>query len=125
MPHPDPGQYTAAWCERSTDAILSFYAEDACSIVNDENPVVGHAAMREVMQGFIDAFPDIEIRMEAFRATDVAAVYVWRLLGTHSDSGRRIDLEGWEAWRLNPAGQIVEIRGYFDPADYARQIGAL
>ena len=123
MQHPDPERYTAAWCGRSTEALLAFYAENACCIVNDGDPVVGRAAMGEVMQGFIDAFPDLEIRMEAFRATDEAAVYVWRLLGTHLESGQSVDLEGWEAWRLNRDGQILEMRGYFDVEDYARQIG--
>lgn len=123
MPHPDPEQYTSAWCGRSTKAILEFYAENACSVVNDGEAVVGHVAMGEVMQAFIDTFPDLEIRMEAFRATNAAAVYVWRLLGTHITTGRSVNLEGWEAWRLNADGKIVEIRGFFDPDEYACQVG--
>ena len=85
--------YTQAWCSRSSEAVASFFEENATSIINSGPPTVGRPAIADAMGAFFSDFPDLVLR-----------------------------IAGWQDWRLSDDLLIVEADGGFDAADYERQI---
>ena len=57
-------RYTAAWCSQDAASVSAFFAEDGSLAVNDDSPAVGRDAITQVAQGFMTAFPDMEVRMD-------------------------------------------------------------
>jgi hypothetical protein len=51
--------------------------------------------------------------------------YHWTLTGTNTGpggTGRAVEIDGFESWRIGADGLIEESLGSFDADDYARQI---
>jgi uncharacterized protein (TIGR02246 family) len=115
-------RYAEAWSSHDPEAVASFYAEDGKIVINRGDPIVGRAAVAEMAQGFYDEFPDIVVHLDELRHSDRDAVFLWTLEGTHSGTGNRVKVGGWEAWELNDALEVAASRGYFDAEDYDRQV---
>jgi uncharacterized protein (TIGR02246 family) len=60
--------YTQAWCSRSGEAVASFFAENATSVINAGEPTVGRPAIAEAMGAFFEDFPDLVLRMDDLRS---------------------------------------------------------
>lgn len=117
--------YTAAWCSQNASCVASFYAEDGSLSVNDAAPAVGRAAITEVAQSFMTAFPDMQVFLDELRLEDDHAVYHWTLTGTNNGpggTGRAVRISGFEVWQIGTDGLIANSRGHFDSADYQRQL---
>ena len=120
-------RYTAAWCSQDPASVAAFYAPDGSLRVNDADPAVGRDAIAEVAQGFMSAFPDMQVLMDDLSVEGDSAVYRWTLVGTNTGpggTGRAVRISGYEEWRLDADGLIVESRGHFDSDDYQRQLNA-
>src|SRR5689334_4624209 len=99
--------YTAAWCSQEAARVASFYAEDGSLSVNEAAPAVGRAAIIEVAQGFMTAFPDMQVYLDELRLEDDHAVYHWTLTGTNTGpggTGRAVRISGYEVWQIGAAG---------------------
>lgn len=117
--------YTAAWCSRSGEAVASFYAEDATSIINAGPPTVGRPAIAEAMGAFFTDFPDLVLHMDDLRCGGNQAIFLWTLEGANSGpggTGNLVRIEGWQNWRLSHDLLIVAADGGYDAAEYERQI---
>lgn len=117
--------YTQAWCSRSGEAVASFFAEDASSVINAGPPTVGRAAIAEAMGAFFVDFPDLVLRMDDLRSGGKQAIFLWTLEGTNSGpggTGNVVSIVGWQNWRLDDDGLIVAADGGYDAEDYERQI---
>ena len=71
------------------------------------------------------AFPDLRIVMDDLRLHGDEPEYHWTLSGTNTGpggTGRRVCISGFEKWRVGIDGLIVSSRGYFDAAEYRRQL---
>jgi uncharacterized protein (TIGR02246 family) len=118
-------RYTAAWCSQDAGSVASFYSPNGSLRVNAEAPAVGRKAITEVAQGFMTAFPDMQVILDDVGIQGEEAVYRWTLLGTNTGpggTGNRVRISGFEVWRIGADGLIAESRGHFDSADYQRQI---
>lgn len=115
-------RYAEAWSSHDPEAVASFYAEDGSIVINRGDPIVGRAAVAEMAQGFYAEFPDIVVRLDGLRRSGSDAVFLWTLEGTHSETGNRVEVSGWEAWELNRDLKVASSRGYFDAEDYDRQV---
>ena len=118
-------RYTAAWCSRSAEAVAAFFEENGSSIVNDETPAIGRAAIAEEMQAFFTDFPDLLLRMDDVRSGGNRAVFLWTLEGTNSGpggTGNFVRISGWQNWRLSDDLLVIEADGGFDAREYERQI---
>ncbi len=73
-------------------------------------------------RGFLTAFPDLHLTMEALERSEQSVVYRWSFTGTHSETGNRVRISGSETWRLGDDGLIAESIGRYDPEDYERQV---
>jgi steroid delta-isomerase-like uncharacterized protein len=117
--------YTAAWCSHTAARVASFYAEDGSLSVNDAAPAVGRAAITEVAQGFMTAFPDLQVYLDELCQEEDGIVYHWTLTGTNTGpggTGRAVRISGREVWQIGADGLIAESRGSFDVEDYERQL---
>jgi steroid delta-isomerase-like uncharacterized protein len=117
--------YTAAWCSQDAARVASFYAEDGSLSVNDAAPAVGRAAITEVAQGFMTAFPDLQVSLDELCQEEDGIVYHWTLTGTNTGpggTGRAVRISGREVWQIGADGLIAESRGSFDAVDYERQL---
>jgi hypothetical protein len=94
-------RYTAAWCSQDAARVATFYSPNGSLSVNGGAPAVGRGAITEVAQGFMTAFPDIEVLMDGLLVQGVS---------------------GFEVWQIGVDGLVAESRGYFDSAAYGRQL---
>ena len=85
------------------------------------------------MQGFFDAFPDIEHVVDRLDAAEGRAEADLRVIGTHTaplvgpegsipPTGRRMELHAHNEMEIAD-GAITSVRITFDPADLMRQLG--
>jgi hypothetical protein len=102
-----------------------MFASDASLVINEGEPAVGHKAIHAVASEFMTAFPDLLVTCERFEATGHAYKWSWRMRGTYSGPGgtnRSIDIRGHEVITFDLSGGIATAEGFFDQADYDRQL---
>lgn len=118
-------RYTAAWCSQDAATVASFFSPNGSLRVNDAPPAVGRAAITEVAQGFMTAFPDMRVLMDDVIVEGDGAVYRWTLVGNNTGpggTGHPVRISGFEEWRIGSDGLIAESQGHFDAEDYRRQL---
>ncbi len=118
-------RYTAAWCSQDSASVAAFYSPDGSLSINDGAPAAGRSAITKVAQGFMTAFPDMQVVMDNLLVQGDRAVYHWTLIGTNTGpggTGQRVRISGFEEWKLGDDGLIAESRGHFDSAAYKRQL---
>ncbi len=114
--------YTAAWCSQDPASVAGFFSESGSLSVNGDEPAVGRAAIGQIAESFMDAFPDLRIVMNELELQAHHPVYRWTLTGTHAETGRPVEISGYEVWTIGDDGLIDASRGHFDADDYARQL---
>ena len=118
-------RYAKAWCSQGPESVAAFYAEDGSLSVNDGPPAVGRQAIADVARGFMSAFPDMEVAMDDLVRESHGTAFHWTLTGTNSGpggTGKRVRISGHELWQLDNEGLIGHSKGYFDSAEYERQL---
>jgi SnoaL-like domain len=120
-------QYTAAWCSHNAAVVASFFDPKGSLQINQGSPAVGRRAVRDSVQKFMTALPDLVVRLDKVTGDSSQATYEWTLTGTYTapgGTGRPIRISGYEEWRFGADHHIVESKGHFDEADYRRQTSA-
>ncbi|MEE9597257.1 MAG: ester cyclase, partial [Acidiferrobacterales bacterium] len=110
-----------AWCSQDAASVSTFFAEEGSLAVNDDSPAVGRDAITDVAQGFMTAFPDMEVRMDAVEIQADQVIYRWTLTGTNTGpdgTGNAVRFSGYEDWKIGADGLIAESKGHFDDAEY-------
>lgn len=118
-------RYTEAWCSQDPSRVAAFFAQDGSLTINDGAPSVGRAAIAAAARGFMSAFPDMIVRMDAVEADGPGFVYRWTLVGTNTGpggTGRRVHIGGYEEWVVGADGLIAKSLGHFDEAEYESQL---
>jgi uncharacterized protein (TIGR02246 family) len=117
-------RYAAAWSSQDPEKLASFYTEGGCLQVNTGDPSVGRLAIAASARGFMEAFPDMVVRMDSVRLEGGRAVFNWIWTGTNSGpggTGNAVHLTGYEEWTFGADGLITESKGHYDEAEYQRQ----
>lgn len=118
-------RYAVAWCSQGPESVAAFFAEDGSLRVNDGPPAIGRAAIAEVACGFMTAFPDLVVKFDRLILKPYGADFHWTLTGTNNGpdgTGKKVRISGHEEWRIGANGLVEESRGYFDAAEYQRQL---
>lgn len=105
--------------------MAAHYAPDGALTINDGPPSEGRAAITEAAQGFMTAFPDMQVLMDDLVTKDHRIEYHWTLIGTNTGPGgtrNRVRFSGIEEWTIGDDGLIVVSNGHFDQAEYERQL---
>ncbi len=116
--------YAAAWCSKDPQAVASFYAEDGQIQINRGDILKGRAAIAEMAAGFYGEFPDLIVKCDLFRDGGDHAVFIWTLEGHHSETKNFVRVGGWEEWDLTETGEVAASKGWFDGAEYDRQVAS-
>ena len=125
----DPGRvrefaqsYAAAWCSHDPAQVAAHYVPGGTIAVNDGEP----AGIAEVAQGFMDAFPDIQVFTDdVVVGGDGVVEFHWTFTGTNTGpggTGKWVRISGVEQWTLGDDGLVLESKGSFDQAEYDRQL---
>lgn len=114
--------YAAAWSSHSPKAVADFFADEGQISINGAEPDEGPAAIAFMAAGFYAAFPDLIVRCDEVRSAGRHAVFVWTLEGHHAKTKNFVKIGGWEEWELEDDGKIELSRGWYDTADFDRQI---
>ena len=120
-------RYTAAWCSRDAAGVASFYSPNGSLTINKGTASVGRVAVAAAAQEFMTTFPDLVVRMDDVEVNGETVVFRWTATGTNSGpggNGNAVRFSGREEWTLEADGLIDSSRGYFDEADYQRQLNA-
>jgi uncharacterized protein (TIGR02246 family) len=118
-------RYTAAWCSQDAASVAAFFSAEGSLTINGGIPAVGRDAIREVVQGFIVAFPDLVLTMDDVVVDGDRAAYHWTFTGTNTGpggTGQKVLFSGFEEWEFGEDGLIASSLGHFDEADYQRQL---
>ena len=116
-------RYTAAWNTGRPEAVAEFFAETGGIVINRGTPWEARAGITKMAAGFFADVPNLALVCDGVRLAGTHMVYLWTFTGTHSGTGRPLRIEGWEEWDLTPDLKIKASRGWFDPEDWARQVG--
>lgn len=118
-------RYAAAWSSQDPVALASFYAENGSLRVNNGEASIGRDAIAETARSFMAAFPDMVVRLIEVRQTNNHVEFHWRWTGTNSGpsgTGNAVYIQGYEQWTLDEDGLILQSLGYYDEAEYQRQL---
>ena len=115
-------RYAQAWCSHSPDAVASFFAADGHIQINRGEVLKGRAAIAQMAGGFYADFPDLIVRCDEVRSAGDHVLFVWTLEGHHAQTKHFVKVGGWEEWNLDTQLKIQASLGWFDAAEYARQI---
>ncbi len=118
-------RYTAAWCSQVPSRVAACYSAEGSLTVNEGSPAAGRHAIAEVAEGFMKAFPDMQVHLDGLSVDDGRIVYRWTLTGTNTGpggTGMPVQISGYEEWRISADGLIAGSLGHFDAEDYQRQL---
>ena len=118
-------RYTTAWCSQDPASVAAHYSPNGSLSINDGAPATGRSAITEVAQGFMTAFPDLQVLMDDLLVQADRTIYHWTLIGTNTGpggTGQRVRISGFEVWKIGDDGLIAESEGRFDSAAYKRQL---
>jgi uncharacterized protein (TIGR02246 family) len=116
--------YTAAWNSQKAERVSAFFAEDGSLSVNG-SPSVGRDAIAAVAQGFMTAFPDMELFMDDVNTQVNQITYHWTFVGTNTGpggTGNGVHFSGYEEWTFGDDDLIAISRGHFDNDEYQHQL---
>src|SRR5262249_1124741 len=117
--------YPAAWSSQTPASVAAFYATNGWLTINGGPRAQGRTALTREAQAFMIAFPDMRVSFDRLVESDDFVQFHWTLTGTYTGpggTGKRVQISGYEEWRLSPEGLIAESCGNFDAAEYQRQL---
>ena len=117
-------RYTQAWNSGDPNNVAGFFAADGAIAINGGEPWQGRKGVAEMAAGFFADVPDLSLTCDGVRACGNHLVYLWTFTGTYARTNRPLVVHGWEEWDLDGSGLIARSRGWFNAADYERQIAS-
>ncbi len=114
--------YTGAWNSGSAEAVASFYALDGRIVINRGTPWEGRAGIAAMASGFFADVPDLSLTCDGLCVAGDHVAYLWTFTGHHAQTRNPLRITGWEEWDLDATGKVIASRGWYDAADYARQV---
>lgn len=120
-------RYTAAWCSQDAARVAAHFTEHGTLAINGGAPAVGRAAIAASAQSFMTAFPNLVVTMDGLTVDAGTTIFRWTLTGTNTGpdgTGKAVRISGREEWTFGTDGLVEHSLGYFDAADYQRQLNA-
>jgi steroid delta-isomerase-like uncharacterized protein len=128
-------RYVELYNAGDLDGCMDLYAEDAVQLMPD-GTYEGRSAIRERLVLELEAFPDIDWKVESFVEDGDFFADEWTFVGTHAGplqlpdggelpaTGRRVEIRGMELVQMRD-GVIVVDNLYYDTMAVAAQLGLM
>lgn len=91
-------------------------------MINRGAPWQGRAQMMKMAEGFFADVPDLSLTCDGLRIAGDHVIYLWTFTGHHAETRNPLRIAGFEEWDLDATGKVLASRGWYDAADYARQV---
>jgi len=117
--------YTEAWCSQDAVSVAACFEENGSFTVNGGLPAIGRNAIENAAQAFMTDFPDMVLYLDRLVMEKAQLRYYWTMTGTNSGpggSGKSLRISGYEVLEMAESGLIQSAMGYYDEAEWARQI---
>jgi steroid delta-isomerase-like uncharacterized protein len=127
--------YNSAWNRHDVNAILALHTEDSvfCNHTSG-GETVGHDAIRQIITGVFEIFPDIHFDLRRLYVRDDLVVQEWTATATHCNpitynnktlhpTGKRIQWNGMDILPMRN-GQVVRKDVYAESLSFFKQLGA-
>ena len=118
-------RYAKAWCSQDPEKVAAFFAERGSISINNGSSAVGRAAIAREAQAFMTTFPDMVLTFDKLEPRGDTTAFHWTLTGTNTGpggTGNRVQISGYELWKVDNDGLIGDSLGHFDSAEYERQL---
>ena len=114
-------RYAEAWGTHDPAQVAAFYAPAGSISINGgpQTPIA------DAVNGFISAFPDIQVFMESVVRNGETVEFHWTFTGTNTGpggTGKWVRISGFEEWTFGDDGLVAGSKGYYDQAEYERQL---
>ena len=121
-----------AWNAHDPDGVAKFFSQDVVSESDTlPNALRGPEAIRQVVQMYVRAFPDLHIEIEQIFSSGDYVTLRWLATGTHggelmgiAPTNRRAVTHGCTVDEIRD-GKIVREWAYWDTGNLLRQLGVL
>ena len=120
-------RYAQAWSSQDSDLLASFYSEDGFLKVNSGDPSVGRNDISKTAKSFMEAFPDMVVKMDSISREAERVIFRWTWTGTNTGpggNGKSVNISGFESWKIGEDKLILESLGNYDEAEYERQMNS-
>ena len=116
-------RYTAAWCSQDPARVAAFFAENESLTINGDTPNVGRAGITDAARSFMTAYPDMVVELDRIERVGDGYQFHWTFTGTHTGTGRKVRVSGYEEWTIGADGLVAKSLGHYDQTDWDRQLG--
>jgi steroid delta-isomerase-like uncharacterized protein len=117
------------WAKQDVEMVISAMAEDGIYYDITDQPVVGHAALREWGKGWTEAVPDFTPFIESFIVQGDKVADLGRISGTIAKdffgmpaTGKKFDCQFFQ-YCLIENGKIKYVRDHWNAPDMYNQVG--
>lgn len=117
--------YTAAWCSHDPARVATFYSESGSLAINNGPPAVGRKAVEAAARNFMTGYPDLIVKLDRLEPKGERVLYHWTFIGTNTGpggTGSKVQISGYEDWKIGPDGLIADSKGHYDAQDWDRQV---
>jgi SnoaL-like polyketide cyclase len=118
-------RYTAAWSSHDASKVATFYSESGSLAINDGAPAVGRTAVEAAARSFMIGYPDLRVQFDRLEPRGERVLYHWTFIGTNTGpggTGNRVQISGYEDWKIGADGLIANSQGHYDAQDWERQV---
>ena len=114
-----------AWSSQDPEGMAACYEEAASLTINGATPSTGRVELAATAAGYMEAFPDLSVRVDHVLVAGDSAFWAWTLTGTNTGprgTGHRVRVSGIEVWTIGASGLVANSIGFYDAATYERQV---
>ena len=117
-------RYSDAWHSHDPDAIVALHTDDTVFHIHvGDEPARGRAAVREAFAEILRQWPDLHFHPVGLRFGEDFWVAEWRMTGTHSESGAKMDAEAVDVITVGE-GRVHTKDTYVDAITIQQQLAA-
>jgi hypothetical protein len=114
-------RYGEAWGSHDPAQVASYYEPAGTIAINGGPPT----PIVDAANGFISAFPDIQVFMDDLIFKGEGVEFHWTFTGTNTGpggTGKSVRIYGFEEWTFGEDGLVSSSKGHYDQAEYDRQL---
>ena len=123
--------FDESWNQQDDDAVDEIFAEDFVGYSSgSSDPIRGREGVKQSLDGYLSAFPNLQMTIEELVADDDKVAVRWFAEGTHNGdllgmppTGKSVEVGGIDIFTIVDE-QIREAHGLYDQAGLMQQLGA-